>query len=86
MALSTLPPDEVAHYVHGSLERFTPRAVDIVKQRFRDEAAALDTDMQLVELDYDDCDDVHSDVPLWVCRADHCSAGLHDALPQPNWT
>jgi len=58
MALSALPADEVAHYVHGSLERFTQRAVGIIEQRFYDEVSALDADSNLVELEYDDRDDV----------------------------
>lgn len=64
MALSALPPDEVANYVHGSLERFTARAADIIKHRFSDGASALDADLSMVELEYDDQDDVRSIVPF----------------------
>jgi len=58
MALSSLLPDQIAHYVHASLERFSLRAVQIVKDRFDNQARVVNPDLQLATLAYDDQDDV----------------------------
>lgn len=58
MALSAFPAEEVAHYVHGTLERFSQQAVKVVTQRFDREMRTMGVGPQLIELDYDDGDDV----------------------------